>query len=109
MVPNKLDYVHTRKFVGESVLLHVYNTILKLRVQAQTILLLSIRGRCNMRHSPSKATITRLMLQYVRARWMLNSYFLSDSGVGILASLCVVVKDTENLILERERDHRNME
>jgi hypothetical protein len=40
---------------------------------------------------------------------MLNCYFLSDSGVGILASLCVVVKDTENLILERERDYKNME
>jgi hypothetical protein len=32
------------------------------------------------------------------ARWMLNCYFLSDSGVGILAFLCVVVKYTENLI-----------
>jgi len=93
MLPSKIYYVHTGKFVGETVLLHVYNTILNAGVHAQTTFLLSIRERCNMRHSPSKATITRLMLQSVRASWMLNCYFLSDSGVGILAFLCVVIKD----------------
>ena len=97
--PVKLDYVHNGKFVGETVLLHVYDTILNARVHAQTTFLLPIRERCsNTRHSPSKATIARLMLQSVRASWMLNCYFLSDSGVGILAFLCVVVKGTENLI-----------
>jgi hypothetical protein len=74
------------------------NTVLNVTVHTQTIFLLLQRERCNMRHSPRKATIARLMLQSVRAHWMLNRYFLSDSGVGMLAFICVVVKGTENLI-----------
>ena len=93
MVPGKLYYVHAGKFVGEAVLLHAYTKILKARVHAKTTFLLSMRARFNTRRSPSKATIGRLMLQSVRASWMLNCCFLSDSGVGILAFLCVVVKD----------------
>ena len=73
-------------------------TIFNVTVHVQTTFLLLQRERCNMSHSQRKATIASFMLQSVRAHWILNRYFLSDSGVGILTFICVVVKVTENLI-----------
>jgi hypothetical protein len=103
MVPNNLlDYVHTGKFVRETVLLHVYNTIRNVIVQAQTSLLFE-HENCNMHISPSKATIARLMLKSVRAHWILNCHFLPDSDVGINAFLCIVVKDKANFLERGKR------